>query len=40
LNGALVSVFGIREALVSNGIAAMLIGAICLIFLRPVRAIR
>ncbi len=40
LSGSLVSVFGIRETLVANGVAAIAIGALCLIFLRPVRAIR
>ena len=40
ISGMLVSVFGIRPALISNGLAAIAIGAICLAFLRPVRAIR
>ena len=40
LSGVLVSVFGIREALIGNGVVAIVIGALCLIFLREVRAIR
>jgi MFS family permease len=40
LTGAVVSLVGLREALVGNGIAALVIGLLCLVFLRPVRALR
>jgi MFS family permease len=40
LTATVVSVFGLREALVGNGVAALVIGIACLMFLRPVRALR
>ena len=39
-SGVLVNIFGIREALVANGLASMVIGVLCLLFLGQVRAIR
>jgi MFS family permease len=40
LTGTIVSVFGLREALVANAIAALVIGVLCLLFLKPVRELR
>jgi hypothetical protein len=40
LTGAMVTFIGLREALVINGVAALIIGVGCLLFLRPVRELR
>jgi len=40
LTGAMVTFIGLREALVANGAAALIIGVACLLFLKPVRELR